>query len=255
MATWNHILRELEAKNFHEIDTPSRVGRSARVLKATDGIQIVALKQFQYSKMTPTVMNVFVTEAQLFALPSIQQHPNIVQCHGYWLSPSLSLVMEWAEYDLYHLLLSPQGKKLEIYHKQIITELASAGHVLHSNSLLHRDIKPNNILFTSDFHVKLCDFGLTISLKDNPKLDGDKKGTSGWAAPEIMGGFPYGFPADIFSFGMSVWSLLSPGVNNPFCGLTSSGKEKPKGQQQTTNNNKQQPNNNQTTTKQQPNNQ
>jgi serine/threonine protein kinase len=71
---------------------------------------------------------------------------------------------------------------------------------LHSRRILHRDVKPGNILLHSDGSVKLCDFGIA-SLSDQ-SLNTTVVGTSRYMSPERLRGRPYGRPSDIWSLGL-----------------------------------------------------
>jgi serine/threonine protein kinase len=133
------------------------------------------VKTYQYKNLSDVVWGTFVTETK--ALAQLHKHPNIVFCEGIAIEPQLAVVMEWVEYDLY-VTLKESLLDLRPHHFQIIKGIASACDAIHRGSLLHRDLKPNNILINSKFEPKLCDFGLVVSLEDHPSLAGDKKGSS-----------------------------------------------------------------------------
>eukprot|EP00005_Dracoamoeba_jomungandri_P011509 CAMPEP_0174279404 /NCGR_PEP_ID=MMETSP0439-20130205/62014_1 /TAXON_ID=0 /ORGANISM="Stereomyxa ramosa, Strain Chinc5" /LENGTH=430 /DNA_ID=CAMNT_0015371923 /DNA_START=631 /DNA_END=1923 /DNA_ORIENTATION=+ len=86
---------------------------------------------------------------------------------------------------------------------------------LHKNSIIHRDLKPENLLMFShdpEFSgpiVKICDFGIsTLLQKAVPLTKG--VGTLEYTAPEILNGSDkYGFPVDVFSYGVIIWQLIS----------------------------------------------
>ena len=94
--------------------------------------------------------------------------------------------------------------------------IARALEFLHAHNILYRDLKPTNIGFTSEGNVKLFDFGLA-RLIDDP--DKDRRltwgaGTPRYMAPECATSQQYGFPADVYSFGMLLWEIST--LQRPF---------------------------------------
>ncbi|NXB07704.1 PAK3 kinase, partial [Cnemophilus loriae] len=78
---------------------------------------------------------------------------------------------------------------------------------LHSNHVIHRDVKSCNILLRTDGSVKLgryilADFGLSAQLIPERNQRSSVTGTSWWMAPEVVTGQPYGPKVDIWSFGI-----------------------------------------------------
>ncbi|NXR29497.1 PAK3 kinase, partial [Cinclus mexicanus] len=73
---------------------------------------------------------------------------------------------------------------------------------LHSNLVIHRDVKSHNILLRSDGSVKLADFGLSAQLTPEQNQRWSVIGTPWWMAPEIVKDQPYGYKVDIWSFGI-----------------------------------------------------
>ncbi|XP_068856421.1 serine/threonine-protein kinase PAK 1-like, partial [Aphelocoma coerulescens] len=73
---------------------------------------------------------------------------------------------------------------------------------LHSNHVIHRDVKSSNILLRTDGSVKLADFGLSAQLTPEQNLRSSVVGTSWWMAPEVVLGQPYGPKVDIWSLGI-----------------------------------------------------
>ena len=83
-------------------------------------------------------------------------------------------------------------------------------HYLHSNRVVHRDIKGGNLLVEKDGRVKLADFGMaTFSASSNNGYLYIKCGTPGYVAPEILRSEGYTNKCDIFSAGAVFFNLLT----------------------------------------------
>ncbi|NXW68993.1 PAK3 kinase, partial [Hirundo rustica] len=73
---------------------------------------------------------------------------------------------------------------------------------LHSNHVIHQDVKSRNVLLRTDGSVKLADFGHFAQFTPEESRRSSVAGTSGWMAPEIVASQPYGPNVDIWSFGI-----------------------------------------------------
>lgn len=81
-------------------------------------------------------------------------------------------------------------------------------HTGFSPPVLHRDLKSANLLLDDAYNTKVCDFGLSRLKAQERSMTGNC-GTVQWMAPEILGNQPYAEPADVFSFGIILWELLT----------------------------------------------
>jgi len=93
------------------------------------------------------------------------------------------------------------------------TDLARALCFLHKQSpaVLHRDLKPGNLLLTEDNHVKLSDFGLSKCIEENNgdyKMTGET-GTLRYMAPEVVRHEDYDEKVDVYSFGFVLWYMCT----------------------------------------------
>ena len=88
-------------------------------------------------------------------------------------------------------------------------QVASALAAAHQVGIVHRDVKPGNVLVTADGSAKLTDFGISHAVGDiTLTAAGMVSGTPAFLAPEVARGAPSGTPADVFSLGATLYACL-----------------------------------------------
>lgn len=92
--------------------------------------------------------------------------------------------------------------------QKIAKQLVQALHYLHSNRVIHRDMKPQNILVGAHGRVKLCDFGFARAMSSNTVVLTSIKGTPLYMAPELVMEQPYDLTVDLWSLGVILYELL-----------------------------------------------
>ncbi|XP_058713410.1 serine/threonine-protein kinase PAK 3-like isoform X2 [Poecile atricapillus] len=120
---------------------------------------------------------------------------------SYLVHEELWLVMEYMDGGtLRDLIDKAQMSEEEI--AAVSRECLQGLDFLHSNHVIHRDVKSNNILLRTDGSVKLADFGLSAQLTPEQNQRCSVIGTPWWMAPEVVKHQPYGPKVDVWSFGI-----------------------------------------------------
>ena len=174
-------------------------GGMGEVYKARDSRlnRVVAIKRLAAEHMAR-----FEQEARAIAALN---HANICQIHD--LGPDY-LVMEFVDGQ------SPTGPMAADQAVPLAIQIATALEEAHSHRILHRDLKPGNILVTAKGVAKLLDFGLAKPMTDGDPdvtdtMPGAVMGTAPYMSPEQAQGMPLDERSDVFSFGAVLYELLS----------------------------------------------
>ncbi len=119
------------------------------------------------------------------------------------------LIMQYVPSRSLNAILQERGVLPEQLTARIGAELASALTAAHLVGIVHRDVKPSNVLITHDGSAKLTDFGISHAAGDvNLTSTGMVSGTPAYLAPEVARGAASGFPADVFSLGATLYATL-----------------------------------------------
>lgn len=152
----------------------------------------------------------FIREAQLSAQIS---HPNIVEVFDFKASPEATyLVLEYVLGKNLTELISKEPFPQEVA-LSITLEILKGLSFAHEKGIIHRDIKPDNILISEEGQVKVSDFGLAfIEGAHTLTRQGMVVGTPAYMSPEQAAGKKVDYRSDIFSAGITLFEMLT-GVN------------------------------------------
>jgi eukaryotic-like serine/threonine-protein kinase len=161
---------------------------------------------------TPEHAERFIHEARITAS---LDHPNIVRAHdvGVWDSRPY-LVTELLDGETLSDRIAPGGIDPNDA-RRIAIEVASGLDAAHRAGLVHRDLKPGNIVLTQSGTAKILDFGIAKLAEDDPRrvgpstLDGVLFGTAGYLAPEQISGGTVDSRADLFALGCLLFEMLT----------------------------------------------
>jgi TolB-like protein/predicted Ser/Thr protein kinase/Flp pilus assembly protein TadD len=151
-------------------------------------------------------------------------HPNICPVYGFEeLDGHSFIVMQYVEGETLYSLAQKNTLPLELVTK-VAHQIAGALAEAHAHGIIHRDIKPKNIMVSSGGHVKVLDFGLAKSAQQSALNAGAGEsrgssqglvvGTVKYMSPEQLKAEKLDFRSDVFSFGVVLYEMITG--RNPF---------------------------------------
>ena len=140
------------------------------------------------------------------------EHPNVVPIHDAGdIDGRLYLAMRYVEGTDLRALLRAEGALDPARALAICGQVANALDAAHAKGLVHRDVKPSNVLLDASEHVYLADFGLTRRLDEQgaPAGEGRSVGTPAYLAPEQIEGGSIDGRTDVYSLGCLLYECLT----------------------------------------------
>uniref|UniRef100_A0A1D1ZVD3 Protein kinase domain-containing protein n=1 Tax=Auxenochlorella protothecoides TaxID=3075 RepID=A0A1D1ZVD3_AUXPR len=160
--------------------------------------------------LSPKGRDAFLREVDVLAT---LRHPNLLLFQGFVLSPYLGIVTEYmARGSLFKVMrASAEGPLPLRLVRTVAVQVARGMASLHSRPqpLLHLDLKSPNILLDDKWRVKIADFGLARLKVHAHVTPGAPSGTPEWMAPEVLRSEPYAEGADVYSYGVVLWEMLT----------------------------------------------
>jgi len=174
---------------------------------------IFALKEMSKTRiMDKKCENTILLERDLL---SKMNHPFIVNMHfSFQDINSLYLVMDLITGKDLRYHLSKQKKFTAEQSKFFLACTILGLEYIHYNNILHRDIKPDNLVLDKNGYVKITDFG--ISRKMDQLIAGESSGTPGYMAPEVMCGKVHSIDSDYYCLGIMAYEFMK-GVRPYLC--------------------------------------
>ena len=172
----------------------------------------VALKVlFPEYAIDPNFVERFRREAQSAAALT---HPNIVAVYDWGkVNTTYFIAMEYVEGKTLATLLKERGPLSPTHACDVISEVAAALSFAHENGVIHRDVKPGNILIGLGGQVKVADFGIARALGANVEEAlteiGSVMGTATYLSPEQAQGAQPDPRSDIYSLGVMMYELVA----------------------------------------------
>jgi serine/threonine protein kinase len=186
-------------------------GGNARVYFATDtrNGKPVALKLFfRELERDPQFVARFRKEVKI---ASSLNHPNIVRTLDYGYDDErYYLVMEYVDGGNLQNLIHRRGRLSLPEVVNFVGQLCDALEYAHSQGIIHRDIKPQNVLIDSQEHIKLSDFGLARAIANTGlTVTGPTIGTIGYLAPEQIQNAKLTVRTDIYALGVMMFEMVT----------------------------------------------
>lgn len=185
-------------------------GGMGEVYLARDSVldERVALKTVAASQLGPSALERFRREAQ--AARRIT-HPHVVRIHDIGQDGALCFIsMEYIEGETLRQHVHRTGPLAGAEGQRIALQLCDAVEAAHAAGVIHRDLKPDNILIDRQGQVRVIDFGLArLEEKDGLTATGTVLGTPDYMAPEQLLGHPADARTDIYAMGCVLYYLVT----------------------------------------------
>lgn len=225
LQLWAAALRRAHVNRVdNHYKTCAQIGRGhyAKVYEAFDRHtgDKVAIKVMPKQHPDPKISQYVKREADIVRMVN---HPNVVKTLDVFeTSCDLFIVMEHVSTgNLLEFLAAGKNRVNEKNALRIAKQLLQAIAYLHDNDIIHRDIKAENILITTDGTIKVADFGLARRLEgvgSDEYCLSSILGTPAYCSPEVVTRSHYGKPVDLFGCGVLLYIALSGAL--PFRGDT-----------------------------------
>ncbi|XP_022940764.1 serine/threonine-protein kinase STY8-like isoform X2 [Cucurbita moschata] len=182
-------------------------GSFSDLYKGTFYGQEVAIKLLKDGSLNEAVRREFAQEIHIMRN---LRHKNVVQFIGASTRPpSAFIVTEYMPGGSMHDFLHQKKGVLSFPSLlRVAVDVSKGMNYLHQKNIIHRDLKAANLLLDEDGVVKVADFGVARVQSQSGVMTAET-GTYRWMAPEVIEHKPYDHKADVYSFGIVLWELLT----------------------------------------------
>ena len=137
-------------------------------------------------------------------------HPHVVKVYSFGSDHGLFYIaMELVDKGSLDDLMNLQGRVAEIEALTVGIQVAQGLQAAHQKGLIHRDVKPGNILFADAQTAKIVDFGLALLAAHEAEERGEVWGTPYYVAPEKLDHQPEDFRSDMYSLGGTLFHAIA----------------------------------------------
>ena len=174
----------------------------------------VAVKAFSIESGDPAAVDRLLAEARAIAKV---EHPNVVQVYDVGVDGGLFyIVMQFLEGETLKARFDDMGALPEDDLFGIVADVARGLGAMHDRGIIHRDLKMENVIVTSDGRAKITDFGLVLEKGAKDEYKGLIVGTPAYISPEQWIGRPLDARADLYALGVLLYALATGSY--PFSG-------------------------------------
>eukprot|EP00026_Physarum_polycephalum_P001528 Phypoly_transcript_01530.p1 GENE.Phypoly_transcript_01530~~Phypoly_transcript_01530.p1 ORF type:complete len:1095 (-),score=203.72 Phypoly_transcript_01530:38-3121(-) len=169
------------------------------------GMVKVLVERFINQRMSDTTL--LELRAETAALRRLA-HENVAKYYGICLAnQNMCVVLEYCPLSLSSALQNPDNHMMPWEKKRgWVLDIAKGMWYLHSNGIVHTDLKSANVVFDNDGVLKIVDYGFHRIKTDTQAMT--QAGTVCWCAPEVFQGCGYTEAADVYSFGIIIWEMI-----------------------------------------------
>jgi len=184
--------------------------------RKSDGT-VVAIKKLHKQQFDSTMLDMFRREIVILTKLS---HFAILPFVGACTKPPYCIVTQFMSGGSLFARLHSKDASSQLSATQltiIALGIAYGMSFLHEKQMIHRDLKSLNILLDEDDFPKICDFGMARTKNTGSEPMTGEIGTSQWMAPEVLASQNYDEKADVYSYGIIIWEMLTGDI--PYRGL------------------------------------
>jgi serine/threonine protein kinase len=176
-----------------------------------------AIKSIKTKNLSQKIIENLNSEIEIL---SNINHPNIIKIYDIIKTEDhIHLVLDYCDGGDLHNFIQKNGKIQENISKYFYTQISCGLYYLWKNNLIHRDLKPHNILLSTSGNIKITDFGFVKHL-ESQNMSSTLCGSPLYMAPEILKRQKYNSKIDLWSMGVILYEMITNTVpfiaNNPF---------------------------------------
>ncbi|KAK8837206.1 hypothetical protein M9Y10_036633 [Tritrichomonas musculus] len=206
-------IKEIEILDSSQINNLERIekighGSGGEVVKVALK-KFYALKIMEINNKTHEALRLFMNEYEIM---NLLNHLNILKTHGIFLGNETNppmILLEYCPTNLDNKIKEKTMTKCDLVFT--IYQIVEGMKYVHYQKVIHRDLKPTNILVASDGTIKICDFGISKLMTAEEQSMTKGLGTQKFMAPEIINEEDYDEKVDVYSFGVIAYFILSGG--------------------------------------------